>query len=190
MTSYNVDGIEIIKAPNSEKDTSLIPKYLASRCLKEFGPLATYSAIRKLLGYMWMLSFPPHLPGRSFQAAFLLGRNAAQAVFLIQRCCEISEEWNLLVCCAQLDLKKVFDKAKHSTSSEPPFSKGVPVHHVAILDALWTQRSMTLKLSHIGAARSAGLHHGAPESPLVFTMLLDEILGTLASSWPTRGLGL
>ena len=37
---------------------------------------------------------------------------------------------------AQLDLKKAFDKAKHSAISDALLSKGVSPHHVAILNSL------------------------------------------------------
>ena len=135
-----------------------------------------------------MLSLPRELPWRSCQAAFLPGRDAAQAV-----CCELSKEWGRPLFVAQLDLKKAFDKAKHSAISDALLSKGVSPHHVAILNSLWSQSSMLFKLGHLRAARAVKAHRGvpqgAPESPLVFTTLVDEILGPLISKWTEQGLG-
>ena len=63
--------------------------------------------------------------------------------------------------------------------------------HVAILDSLWSQSSMLFKLSHMSAARDVKAHCGVPqeahESPLVFTMFVDEILGSLMSGWTVSG---
>ena len=111
----------------------------------------------------------------------------------MQRCCELSKEWGRPLFVAQLDLKKAFDKAKHSAISDALLSKGVSLHHVAILNSLWSQSSMLFKLGHLRAARAVKAHRGvpqgAPESPLVFTMLVDEILGPLISKWTEQGLG-
>ena len=65
----------------TEISAVLIPKCVGPQGLKDYRPLASLCAIRKLLGYVWMLSLPRELPWRSFQAAFLPGRDAAQAVF-------------------------------------------------------------------------------------------------------------
>ena len=52
---------------------------------------------------------------------------------------------------------------------------------------------MTLKVSHICAARPVesqrGVPQGAPEAPVVVTTLVDEILEPLASSSATGRLG-
>ena len=111
---------------------------------------------------------PQELPWRSFQAAFLPGRDAAQAVFQVQRCCEMSNS-GVIFFSAQLDLKKEFHKARHSAISDALLAKGVPVHRVAILNSLWSQRSMLFMLAHLRAARDVkahrGVSQGAPESP-------------------------
>ena len=121
----------------TEISAVLIPKCVGPQGLKDYRTLASLCAIRKLLGYVWMLGLPRELPWRSFQAAFLPGRDAAQAVFLVQRCCELSKKWGRPLFVAQLDLKKAFDKAKHSAISDALLSKGVSPHHVAILNSLW-----------------------------------------------------
>ena len=92
------------------------------------------------LGLYLDVEFLESYPWRSFQAAFLPVRDAAQAVFLH-------------LFCAQLDLKKAFDKAKHPAISDALLAKGMPVHHVAILNYLWSQSPMLFKLSHVRAAR-------------------------------------
>ena len=52
---------------------------------------------------------------------------------------------------------------------------------------------MLFKLAHLRAARDVGAHQGvpqgAPESPLVFTMLVNEIWGSLISKWTAQGFG-
>ena len=72
----------------TEISSTLIPRRVGPQGLKDKRPLASLSAIRKLSGHVWTLSFPRELHWRSFQAAFLPGGDAAQAVFLVQRCRE------------------------------------------------------------------------------------------------------
>ena len=64
---------------------------------------------------------------------------------------------------------------------------------MAILHSLLAQSSMLFKLSHLRAARDVkahrGVSHGPLESPSVFTMLVDEILGSLISEWTAQGSG-
>ena len=64
--------------------------------------------------------------------------------------------------------------------------KGVLEQHVAILHSLLAQSSMLFKLSHLRAARDVKAHRGVSQgplgSPLVFTTLVDEILGSAQGS--------
>ena len=52
---------------------------------------------------------------------------------------------------------------------------------------------MLFRLSHLRAAIDVKAHRGvpqgAPESRVVFTVLVDEILGSLISKWSAQGLG-
>ena len=84
------DHFDTLSFPSEWTETSatLIPKCVGPQGLKDCRPLASLSAIRKLLGNVWMLSLPRELPWRSFQAAFLPGRDAVKAAILVQRCCE------------------------------------------------------------------------------------------------------
>ena len=48
----------------TEISAVLVPKCVGPQCPKDYRPLASLCAIRKLLGYVWMLSLPWELPWR------------------------------------------------------------------------------------------------------------------------------
>ena len=172
---------------------TLIPKVVGPKGLNEFRPLSSLCCVRKLIGYIWIETLPADLRWHTFQTAFLKGRDASQAVFTIQRCSELAREWSIPLFCAQLDLKKAFDKAKHSSISRALQMKGVSQQHIAIMNAWWQQSSAHIGLGNLKASRPVhshrGVPQGAPESPLVFTMLVDEIIGDLDEEWQKRAYG-
>ena len=94
---------------------------------------------------------------------------------------------------AQLDLKKAFDKVKHSAIAELLHKKGVSDQLVAILCRWWQHSTMEVRLGHVTADRPVqadrGVPQGAPESPLIFVLVTDEILGSLQSRWRDEGRG-
>ena len=143
----------------TEISAVLIPKCVGPQGLKDYRPLASLCAIRKLLGYVWMLSLPRELPWRSFQAAFLPGVTPLRRFFW----CNAVASYQKSSLLPNWTSKKAFDKAKHSAISDALLSKGVSPHHVAILNSLWSQSSMLFKLAHLRAARDVKAHRGVPQ---------------------------
>ena len=82
---------------------------------------------------------------------------------------------------AQLDLKKAFDRISHDSIGEMLRSKNLSLQHVAALCSWWCWSSLEVRLGHVISDRRISVDwggpQGAPESPLVFVMVTDEILG-------------
>ena len=150
----------------TEISATLIPKCFGCRSLKDHRPLALFCAIRKLLGHVWMMTLPQQLLWRSCQAAFLPGRDASQAVFLVQRCCELLREWCRPLFCAQLDLRKAFDKAKHSAISNALLAKGASSSRGNLELSLVTEFHVVQAVSPSSGARCQGPLSEVPQRVL------------------------
>ena len=175
----------------TEVSASLIPKIAAARELKSFRPVSSLSAIRKLWGYVWM-ELLPSLHFKTLQTAFVKGVDAAQGVYSLKRAAELSREWGIPLFAIQIDLKRAFDKISHAAVASALKRKGVPTQLIAVLCKMWLQSSVTAKLGHATSKKIAmhrGVPQGAPDSPLIFTCVMDEILSELQASWAARDLG-
>ena len=171
---------------------SLIPKKPQHpRGLNEFRPISCLTTFRKLLRYIWLLKLP-HLFWKTLQTAFVPHRQGAEAVYMIERCTELAREWNIPVFIAQLDLKKAFDRISHDSNAEMLCRKNLCPQLVAVLCSWWCCSSLEVRLGHVTSDRCISVDRGvpqrAPESPLVFVMVADEILGGLRPSWERRNL--
>ena len=169
----------------------LIPKVVAPANLDKFRGIACLSAARKLFGYLWMHMLPP-LQYVSFQTGFVKGRQAADGIFALRRAAELGREWSQPLFVVQLDLSKAFDRVKHSAVIKALKLQGCSLQCVAVLCALYNQSEMSARLGHV-EARAAHMHRGlpqgAPESPLVFTLVTECVLRPLLASWRMRGSG-
>jgi hypothetical protein len=175
----------------TEVSATLIPKIAAARELKSFRPVSSLAAIRKLWGYVWM-ELLPNLLFETLQTAFVKGVDAAQGVYSLKRAAELSREWNTPLFAIQIDLKKAFDQISHASVVSALKRKGVPTQLIAVMCKMWLQSSVTAKLGHASSRKIAmhrGVPQGAPDSPLIFTCVMDEILAGLQASWAARGLG-
>ena len=160
---------------------SLISKKPHPRGLNEFRPISCLTTFRKLLEYIWLLKTASHL---------LEDTEGAEAVFMIERCTELAREWNIPGFIAQLDLKKAFDRISHDSIAEMLCRKNLCPQLVAVHCSWWCCSSLEVRLGHVTSDRSIsvdrGVPQGPPESPLVFVMVADEILGGLRPSRERR----
>ena len=118
--------------------------------------------------------------------------DAAQGVYSLKRAAELSRERGIPLFAIQIDLKKAFDKISHAAVASALKREGVPTHMIAVLCKMWLQSSVTAKLGHATSKKIAmhrGVPQGAPDSPLIFTCVMDEILSELQASWAARDLG-
>ena len=82
------------------------------------------------------------------------------------------------MCITQLDLKNAFDRISHDSTAEMLRRKNLSF--VAVLCSWWCCSLLEVRLGHVTSDRRTsvdwGVPQGAPESPLVFVMVADEIL--------------
>ena len=92
----------------------------------------------------------------------------------------------------QLDLKKAFDRLKHSAVLAALRSQGASVQCIAVFAALLRDTKASVSLSGVTADPmnlKRGLPQGAPESPVLFTLVTDMVLKRLIKNWKEKGLG-
>ena len=159
----------------------LIPKMVGASSLNKFRAIACLPAARKLLGYIWMQMLPC-LRYESIQCGVVPKSHAANGVYLIKRALELSKEWGKSIFMAQLDLRKAFDRVAHSSVVNALKLQGASLQCVAVLCAILNQSTAAVTLGHVKAMpilMQRGLPQGAPESPLLFTLVTEAVLRPL-----------
>ena len=134
----------------------------------------------------------PSLCFVSFQCGFVSGAHAANGVYVVKRAAELSNEWNVPLYVAQLDLKKAFDRILHSAVLDALRLQGASVQCLAVAAALLKNSTSKISLGHVSTASirlNRGLPQGAPESPLLFFIVTDMVLPELLRIWKARGSG-
>ena len=118
--------------------------------------------------------------------------DAAQEVYTLKRVAESAKEWNETVVAIQIDLNKALDRIRHETCHRRDEGKGVLDQLIAVLCRKWQRSTIKEKLNNV-TSRNISLHRGvlqgAPESPLIFTCVTDELMSNLVEeTW--SGLGM
>ena len=169
----------------------LAPKVAAPASLAKYRPITCLCTMRKLLGYLWLASLPV-LVFLTAQTAFVPGAHACMGVHTILRAAELAREWRQPLFLAQLDLEKAFDRLDHRAAFEAMRMFQVPLDSMAMIARIWQKSSLTVRLG--GEASDEiplprGLPQGAPESPLVFTMVVEMLIRRLEAKWRKKRYG-
>ena len=146
--------------------------------------------MRKVLGYVWFKSLPP-LRYESVQTAFVPRTHADAGLFLLLKAAEPSREWQSEIVVVQLDVKKAFDHVEHRAAFKVMKLQGVSLFSMALIAAIWSGSCMKACLGTVTSNKvqmSRGLPQGAPESPVIFTMIMELVLRDLIKSWISRKL--
>ena len=170
--------------------TVMAPKVVGATCLTKFRPIAGLCAMRKVLGYVWLKSLPP-LRYESVQTAFVPKTHADAGLFLLLKAAELSREWQREIVVVQLDVKKAFDHVDHRAAFKAMKLQGVSLFSMALIAAIWSGSCMKACLGTVTSNKvqmSRGLPQGAPESPVIFTMIMELVLRDLIKSWISRKL--
>ena len=98
------------------------------------------------------------------------------------RAAELAREWRQPLITAQLDLKKAFDHVDHRAAFKAMKLQGIGLPEIALIAAIWHQSSVQVNLGHVASdeiGMDRGLPQGAPESPLIFTMIMEMVIRKL-----------
>ena len=91
----------------------------------------------------------------------------------------------------QLDVKKAFDHVDHRAAFRAMKLQGVSLFSMALIAAIWNGSCTKACLGTVTSNKvqmSRGLPQGAPESPVIFTMIMELVLRDLIKSWISRKL--
>ena len=91
----------------------------------------------------------------------------------------------------QLDVRKAFDHVDHRAALKAMKLQGVSLFSMALIAAIWSGSCMKACLGTVTSHKvqmSRGLPRGAPESPVIFTMIMELVLRDLIKSWISRKL--
>ena len=83
---------------------------------------------------------------------------------------------------AQLDVRKAFDHVDHRAAFKAMRLQGVSLHSIALIAAIWASSVVSVRLGQVSSddiSMDRGLPQGAPESPLIFTMIMDMVIRSL-----------
>ena len=164
--------------------TVMAPKVVGATCLTKFSPIAGLCAMRKVLG------FRP-LKYESVQTAFVPRTHADAGLFLLLQAAELSREWQKEIVVVQLDVKKAFDHVDHRAAFKTMKLQGVSLFSIALIAAIWNGSCIKARLGMVSSNKvrmSRGLSQGAPESLVIFTLIMELVLQDLMKSWMTRKL--
>ena len=168
--------------------TVLAPKAVGAACWTMFRPIAGLCAMRNVLGFVWLMSLPP-LRCESVQTAFVPKTDAG--LFLLLQAAELSREWQREIVVVQLDVKKTFDHVDHRAAFKVMRLQGVSPFSTALIAAVWNESCTKARLGTVSSSKvrmSRGSPQGAPESPVIFTMIMELVLRDLKKSWTSREL--
>ena len=136
---------------------------------------------------LWLKSLPP-LRFESVQTAFVPKTHSDTGLFLLLKAAELSREWQREIVVVQLDVKKAFDHVDHRAAFKAMKLQGVSLFSMVLIAAIWSGSCMKACLGTVTSNKvqmSRGLPQGAPESPVIFTMIMELVLRDLIKSWIT-----
>ena len=173
--SFGYQGGRSAEAGHEWNRRHRLAKTAGANTLAKYRPIASLSTTRKIFGYMFLASLP-QLEFRSRQTAFVKGCHANMGAHMYLRIGELCREWNLECNAAQLDVRKAFDHVCHAAALRAMEEMGVGAHSRALMAKAWSLSRVRARL----AAKTSepvslerGLPQGAPESPIIFAMILD-----------------
>ncbi len=70
--------------------------------------------------------------------------------------------------------------------------QGILLFSISLLAAIWACSVVSVRLGHESSDEipmNRGLPQGAPESALIFTMIIDMVISSLEPSWREKGYG-
>ena len=127
------------------------------------------------------------------QFSFRQGRGCADAVHILRTVIEKSAEWGEELWVATLDVEKAFDRVHHSSLFEALLTNKVDVSIVAALHRLYTGLHASVELWPGESSRTfqiqCGVRQGDPLSPLLFNLVLSQVLEKVKTIWPRRNYG-
>lgn len=171
---------------------SLIPKILGACAPRLFRPITVLPVLQKVGLRAWLVAATPYLKLRS-QASHGFRREfqAAELQLLIRSIMDKRLEWNLPFFVAKLDIAKAFDSVSWDAICWLFERRNLPA---ALRAAYWRMHVGRELVFRTGDGMISfpleprrGMAQGAPESPLVFAALMEELLDVASAILTASG---
>ena len=170
--------------------TVTAPKVVGATCLTEFRPIAGLCGMRKV----WATYGPRpslHCGAKVCRRRFVPKTHADAGLFLLLQAAELSREWQREIVVVQLEVKNAFDHVDHRAAFKAKRIQGVSPFLMALIAAIWNGSCTKARLGTVLSSKlrmSRGLLQGAPESPVIFTLIMELVLRDLINIWISRKL--
>ena len=123
-------------------------------------------------------------------AQFILTEDTRGCWYVLEESC-LDREWQTQIVVVQLDVKKASDHVEQRAAFTAMRWQNVSVFSMALIAAIWIGNCMKGHLGTVTSNKvqmSRGLPQRAPESPVIFTMIMELVLRDLIKSWISRKL--
>ena len=164
--------------------TTLIPKKAEPVSLNDYRPITIGQLLNRLYAKLLNRRLMSRVSLNPRQKAFMPVDGCSEHVFVIseaiEQCRKQRKELNLVF----LDLAKAFDMVSHSSIIRALCRFGVGQRMAKIVTDLYTNVTTTIrgKQGPTGQIRMArGVKQGCPLSPLLFNMVMDELVDSLGT---------
>ena len=108
----------------------------------------------------------------------------------MNRSAELARERRIPLAIAQMDIHKAFDHILHEACFEAMKRKNFSPFTVAPMAAIWSATTVIVTLGHCSSdiiGMNRGLPQGAPESPMIFTLLIDMVIENVSQNGVATG---
>ena len=162
---------------------------------KNYRPVSIIPIMSKLFCVVLYLRLRDQMEAKTTpeQFGFVRGRGCRDALHILRAVTEKAGEWGEELWVATLDAEKAFDKVSHDALFGALLEGEVDFYAIACLRRLYAGLEAYVKVAPGCESRAfriaRGVRQGDPLSPMLFNMLIGQVLRKVEVTWKRRGYG-